>query len=582
MRLTTTLLTLLLPTLASAGLTVTVGDRVEGTYRDDLDWPQYEWAFETRIHNASDLPLRITAFGTQVHDGEGWVEQGTPFTGQQFVDWYTDGDAFDDGWLAPGRTAIDARNWYRDPNPIGPAVRWFYRAEDAQGGTYETAEYVDFVPAALPDAGWPSTYPQERVRIRLEFRDARGDVVPHASVHVGREHGQGAFVAVTVDDGDTVEVARPSLSLLRVRAPGSLPVVVPLLIVEDAEDATLRITFVDPEDGGVARFEASDPVVQAALELGPRVRRMQKEVGRDYQVHREEHPGDQNFVVDHPELLDAFVTAIHDTSRPAIARYAAYLSHDWSPPFTEDDQARITALLPADAYEWGMAAMYATNAANRAPDRNAFMEGLAAHRDPEVRARALGYFGAVARRENDAVRSSEIVDRLRSLAAEGSGEAASHLEILTRVDKLRVGERAPAFDLPTLDGEGRVTERDPEGRFTFLQFWATWCGPCMAEMEEVHHAFDETAGDRLRFVSMSLDFDRKNVARIREARWPMPWTHLFWKDDPDYEERFGVASIPQFFLIDPDGVVVADSKTLRGEGLGARLKAAMETANDGE
>lgn len=62
----------------------------------------------------------------------------------------------------------------------------------------------------------------------------------------------------------------------------------------------------------------------------------------------------------------------------------------------------------------------------------------------------------------------------------------------------------------------------------------------------------------------------------------MPWTHLYWKDDPEYEDRFGVTSIPQFYLIDPEGLIVAASETLRGEGLGARLEVAMEAARSEE
>jgi len=578
MRLSMIALVLLIPALAAAELVVTVPERVEGTYRDDLDWPQYEWAFETRIHNASDRPLRITAFGTSVHDGDAWVTRGEPFSGQQFVEWYTDGDALDDGWLAPGRTAVDARNWYRDPHPMGPAVRWFYRAEDPEGREYESARYVDFIPVEVPGAAWPSTYREERVRLRLEITDAQGEGVPGAFVHLGREHGGGAFVAGPVGANRAIEVVRPSLSILRVRAPGLLPVSIPLLIGEDTGDVTLRIALVAPDAEGAPSFEASDPIVQAALELGPRVRRMQREIMSDYAVYRKEHPGEQDFVAEHPALHETLVNAIHDTSRPAIARYAAYLSHGWTPRFAEEDQARIAALLPPDAHEWGMAAMYATNAANRATDRDAFIEGLSHHRDPTVRARALGYLGSVAQRENDAVRLAAIVERLRSAEFDGIDEAANHLELLTKVAKLRVGAPLPAFDLPTLDGEDRVTDRDPAGRFTFLQFWATWCGPCMAEMEEVHDAFDEVAGDRLRFVSMSLDFDRDAIATMRENQWPMPWTHLYWQDDPEYEDRFGVTSIPQFYLIDPEGLIVADSKTLRGEGLGARLEAAMEAA----
>mgnify|MGYP001049608994 CR=1 FL=1 len=569
-----TLVLLFLPfvTFASDGLIVTVPDQVQGVYRDDLDWPTNEWAFRTEVHNATDRPLRITAFGTLVRGDDGWTPPGDLLSPEDFVAWYTDGDAFDEGWIPPGATVVDARNWSRDPDPLGPAVKWLYRAEDADGNTYETSRYVDYLPVPIEGRGWPERYPEDRVRVTLEVVGADGAPVDEAVVHVGREFGgSGPFVATAIDGRGGVEIVRPALVRCAVRAPGSLPVHVPLQIGDDVGDFTLRVPVVAPDADVLPDPEASDATVQAGIELVSRVRAMQREIREDYEAFKRDNPGATNYDVVHPALHDLLVATTRDASRPAIARLAAYLSYDWSPPFGEDDQAHIASLLPPDAYEWGMAAMYATNASNHAPDRDAFIEGLADNRDPTVRVRALGYLGSVAKSNGDTEKLTEIVSALRSREYVDIPDAAWHREMLLKSDKLAVGEKLPAFDLPTLDGQGRVTDRDPDGRFTFLHFWATWCGPCMAEMEEIHHAFDEAAGDRLRFVSVSMDFKKDAINRLRDAKWPMPWTHVWWKDVPDYEGLFDVNAIPQLFLIDPQGTIVAASDELRGEKLAETL-----------
>lgn len=109
---------------------------------------------------------------------------------------------------------------------------------------------------------------------------------------------------------------------------------------------------------------------------------------------------------------------------------------------------------------------------------------------------------------------------------------------------------APAFDLPLAIGDGTVSLEESTGKLRLVDFWATWCPPCIEEMpmfKDLH----ATYGDRgLVIVGLSADTDEEALREFLEKEG-LPWENAL--ADDDLRAAYNVVGLPQTFLIDEDG-----------------------------
>ncbi|MBN1513117.1 MAG: TlpA family protein disulfide reductase [Phycisphaerae bacterium] len=149
-----------------------------------------------------------------------------------------------------------------------------------------------------------------------------------------------------------------------------------------------------------------------------------------------------------------------------------------------------------------------------------------------------------------------------------------------KIDKylwIRLGDAAPDFTGTTLDGKSfKLSEL--KGKVVLLDFWATWCTPCLAEVPNIKKAVDRFGKDgRFVVVGISLDTSERSVKAMVE-RFGMNWPNLVLgpAEENPVAKRYGVSGIPAMFLIDADGKVVA--RDLRGEALQTELAKRLEPA----
>ena len=122
---------------------------------------------------------------------------------------------------------------------------------------------------------------------------------------------------------------------------------------------------------------------------------------------------------------------------------------------------------------------------------------------------------------------------------------------------LKAGQPAPPFSIKTLDGKP-LRLADFRGKYVLLDFWATWCGPCVRQTPALKRLFDRFGGDD-GFVIIGLSLD-KNVEEPRKYvdKNRLGWVHGFLGDwaKTDIPTRYGVSGIPALILIGPDGKII--------------------------
>lgn len=121
------------------------------------------------------------------------------------------------------------------------------------------------------------------------------------------------------------------------------------------------------------------------------------------------------------------------------------------------------------------------------------------------------------------------------------------------------GKASKGFEYENHAG-GKTTLEDFKGKYVYIDVWATWCGPCRAEIPFLKKVEEKYHGKKIEFVSISVDVDKdheKWVNFVKEKQ--LGGVQLFadknWMSD--FITSFGINSIPRFILLDPQGNVVS-------------------------
>ncbi len=142
---------------------------------------------------------------------------------------------------------------------------------------------------------------------------------------------------------------------------------------------------------------------------------------------------------------------------------------------------------------------------------------------------------------------------------------------------LNVGDPAPELAGKSLEGK-EIRLADLRGKVVLLDFWATWCAPCVGELPNLKRAYDRYLADgKLVIIGISVDDDADRLRSFLKEK-DVPWTQisLGGTESNPIAKSYNVSGVPATFLIGPDGKVVA--KDLTGQALHDELAKLLGTA----
>jgi thiol-disulfide isomerase/thioredoxin len=113
------------------------------------------------------------------------------------------------------------------------------------------------------------------------------------------------------------------------------------------------------------------------------------------------------------------------------------------------------------------------------------------------------------------------------------------------------------FEFTDLDGK-KIDTREMKGKIIIVDYWATWCGPCVGEIDGLKKIYDHWHDKGVEIIGINLDDEKKDLVKFLKEKnitWAQDFEGLGWGNK--FATRYGINAIPEVWLIDQNGILVS-------------------------
>lgn len=295
----------------------------------------------------------------------------------------------------------------------------------------------------------------------------------------------------------------------------------------------------------------------------------------------------QAFFYDLSPLAKRLVERMHSAHSPAERQTAALLLavlRDYEVSLPASTYEEIAALVPPGSSLWATHpdAIALEAEALKPEASHTFLTAMQKENpDRLVQGRATIALVQFALRRHDSSAYEKEYAYLSTSFADVK-ELKFDVKRLNPQNKTAIGKKAASFELPALDPDrdGKISNKTFAGKYYLIDFWASWCGPCLGERASLQHAFERFGNRNFAIVSISLDETPDAALLYQKKRWSMPWANAFLpggqKSPTARDFDVDWMGLPVLLLVSPDGTI-AESSALGRFSLQATLEHYLES-----
>ncbi|MDO5969886.1 TlpA disulfide reductase family protein [Flavivirga aquimarina] len=128
----------------------------------------------------------------------------------------------------------------------------------------------------------------------------------------------------------------------------------------------------------------------------------------------------------------------------------------------------------------------------------------------------------------------------------------------------QIGSRPHPLKMKKFLSNDSITLDDYKGKFLFIDFWGTWCAPCIKDLPNIIKAYDKIDKNEIDFLSIAV-YDKIDNLQVAIHKFGLKWSQVLENDSNQARKLYNVKSFPTTILLNKEGIIVA--KNLRGEHL---------------